>query len=76
MLAQGTLLIILASLGHFLWHICNCFKKQAHAEPTSSTVGSTTGFQIRGDFLPPTLLGFPQHNKSVICPTAFRYLIS
>lgn len=40
MLAQGTLLIILASLGHFLWHIYNCFKK--HSEPTANTVDSTT----------------------------------
>lgn len=42
MLAQGTLLIILASPGHFVWHVYNCFKKHVHAEPTSNTVDSTT----------------------------------
>lgn len=42
LLAQGTLLIILASLEHFFWHVYNCFKKHVHAEPTSNTIDSTT----------------------------------
>lgn len=42
MLAQGTLLIILASLGRFLWCIYNCFEKCVCKELASNAVDSTT----------------------------------
>lgn len=42
MLAQGTLLIILDSLGHFLWCIYNCFEKRVCKELASNTIDSMT----------------------------------